>query len=86
MEDSTESIFFDCFTWCGKSPDFRAVGQIALTSAISNRTCMRISHSFHFLSSHLPMVLLYLLCMLVLGVSQSLELTKECFFGDTLTE
>lgn len=32
------------------------------------------------------MVLLYLLCMLVLGISQSLELTKECFFGDTLTE
>lgn len=32
------------------------------------------------------MVLLYLLCMLVLGVSQSLELTKECFFDDILTE
>lgn len=32
------------------------------------------------------MLLLCILCMLVLGVSQSLELTKECFFGDTLTE
>lgn len=40
--------------------------------------------SFHFLSSQLPMVLLCILCVLVLAVSQTVDLTKEYFFEDTL--